>query len=218
MTIYLLAAAPLKKTIWHAVRRFGGPGLIALGLLDNSVIPLPGSMDASTILLAAARHEPWWYYAIMATIGGVLGGYVTYRLGVKGGEGALEKRLSKKRADQVYRIFRQYGFWSIAVSSVCPPPMPIVPILIAAGALQYPWGKFLASLTLGRGVRYTLLAYLGFHYGRHILRWLGMYYQPLLYILIALGVVGGLVALYYWLRYRRSGKGRSSARPVQKPA
>ncbi|MGB8887700.1 MAG: VTT domain-containing protein [Candidatus Korobacteraceae bacterium] len=218
MTISLLAAATAKKTIWHAVRRFGGPGLIALGLLDNSVIPLPGSMDACTILLAAAHREPWWYYAIMATIGGVVGGYVTYRLGLKGGKESLERKLSKKRADQVYGIFRRYGFWSVAVSAVLPPPAPIVPILIAAGALQYPRNKFLVALGFGRGVRYTLLAYLGFHYGRHILRWLGKYYQPLLYILIALAVVGGLVGLYYWLRYKRRGKDRSRARPVQKPA
>lgn len=218
MTGYLLAAATLKKTIWHVVRRFGGPGLIALGLLDNSVIPLPGSMDASTILLAAAHHEPWWYYAIMATIGGVLGGYVTYRLGLKGGKEALERKLSKKRADQVCGIFHRYGFWSVAVSAVCPPPTPIVPMLIAAGALQYPRRKFLVALALGRGVRYTLLAYLGFHYGRHILRWLGRYYQPLLYVLIALVVAGGLVALYYWLRFRRRAKDRPSGRTVQKTA
>ncbi len=216
--MHLLAAVTLKKTIWHAVRRFGGPGLVILGLVDNSVIPLPGSMDACTILLAAAHHEPWWYYAIMATLGGVVGGYVTYRLGLKGGKEALQKRLSKKRADQVCGIFSRYGFWSVAVGAVLPPPAPIVPILIAAGALQYPRKKFLTALALGRGVRYTLLAYLGFHYGRHILRWLGRYYQPLLYILIALALVGGLIALYYWIRFRRRGKDHSSATPIQKPA
>jgi len=216
--MHLLAAVTLKKTIWHAVRRFGGPGLVILGLVDNSVIPLPGSMDACTILLAAAHHEPWWYYALMATVGGVVGGYVTYRLGLKGGKEALQKRLSKKRADQVCRIFSRYGFWSVAVGAILPPPAPIVPILIAAGALQYPRKKFVAALAFGRGLRYTLLAYLGFHYGRHILGWLGRYYQPLLYILIAIALAGGAVGLYYWLRYRRRSKNRSSATPLHKPA
>jgi hypothetical protein len=67
-------------------------------------------------------------------------------------------------------------------------------------------------------VRYALLAYLGSLYGHRILRFLAHYYQPLLYLLIGLAVVGGLVALYYWLRYKRRGKDRPSARPVQKPA
>jgi membrane protein YqaA with SNARE-associated domain len=216
--MYAIAAITLRRTLLHLVRRLGGPGLIALGLLDNSVIPLPGSMDAATVLLSAAQHEPWWYYAIMATIGGVIGGYLTYRLGLKGGEGTLEKRLSKKRAGQAINIFRRYGFWSIAVSAVTPPPMPIVPVLIAAGALRYPRNKFVGALALGRGVRYLLLAYLGHIYGRQILRWLGEYYRPLLYILVGMAVIGSLVGFYYWRRLRRSTKNGPRSGIVHKTA
>ncbi len=212
------AAVGKKSSMLHLVMQFGGPGLIALGLLDNSVVPLPGSMDAATILLAAARRDLWWYYAVMATVGGVLGGYLTYRLGVKGGEETLEKKLSKKRAKQARAIFERYGFWSVAVSALCPPPMPIVPILIVAGALKYPWKNFLAALTLGRGVRYTLLAYLGQHYGKHIVRWMAQYYQPLLYTLIGLSVSASLVALYYWWRYKREHPNGKRARPTEKVA
>src|SRR5438874_9719111 len=61
-------------------RRVGGPGLIVLGVLDNSAIPLPGSQDAMVILLAASEKTWWPYYALMATAGAVLGGYITYRL------------------------------------------------------------------------------------------------------------------------------------------
>ncbi len=215
--MYPIAAAVLKKSIWHVVQRLGGPGLIGLGLLDNSVVPLPGSMDACTILLAAAHREPWWYYTIMATIGSVLGGYLTYRLGAKGGKETLEKRLSKKRAEKVYQIFDRYGFWSVAVGSIIPPPMPIVPFLIAPGALHYSPRKFLTALTLGRAVRYTVMAYLGHIYGHQILHWLGKYYQPLLYILIGIAVVGGLIALYYWRRYKRRKPGQRSG-PVHKVA
>ncbi len=215
--MYPIAVAVLKKSVWHVVQRLGGPGLIALGLLDNSVVPLPGGMDACTILLAAAHREPWWYYAIMATIGSVLGGYLTYRLGARGGKETLEKRLSKKRAEKVYRIFDRYGFWSIAVGAIIPPPMPIVPFLIAPGALHYSPRKFLAALTLGRTVRYTVMAYLGHIYGHQILRWLGKYYQPLLYLLIGLSVVGGLVALFYWRRYKRRKQNPHSG-PVHKVA
>lgn len=214
----LFAAAVLKKTLLHVVTRLGGPGLIALGLVDNSVIPLPGGMDAATILLAAAHHEPWWYYAIMATAGSLIGGYLTYRLGVKGGEETLEKKLSKRRADQVSRIFQRFGFWSITVNAVIPPPMPIVPILIVAGALKYPRQKFLCALAVGRGARYILLAYLGHIYGRSILHWLGKYYQPLLYILIGLAVLGGLIAVYFWWRTKHQGRASGRSTPVKKAA
>jgi membrane protein YqaA with SNARE-associated domain len=216
--MYAIAAITVRRTLLHLVRRLGGPGLIGLGLLDNSVIPLPGSMDAATVLLSAAQHEPWWYYAVMATIGGVIGGYLTYRLGLKGGEQTLEKRLSPKRAKQAARIFESFGFWSVVVSAVSPPPVPIVPILIAAGALHYPRNKFLAALTLGRSLRYLLLAYLGHIYGRQILRWLGEYYQPLLYLLIGAVVIGSLIGLYYWRRYRGSAKNGRSKDAIHKVA
>ncbi len=210
-----LTAVLVSKTLIHVVRRLGGPGLIVLGLIDNSVIPLPGGMDAATILLAATHREPWWYYAIMALIGSLIGGYLTYRLGAKGGQETLDKKLSKKRAEQADRVFRRYGFWSVAVTAICPPPVPIVPTLIVAGALKYPRGKFLCALALGRGVRYTLVAYLGHHYGRSILHWLGRYYQPILYTLIALAVIGSFVGLYYW---RRQKNEKDSGPQVQKAA
>jgi membrane protein YqaA with SNARE-associated domain len=213
----LLAAAVFKRTLMHVVTRLGGPGLIALGLVDNSVIPLPGGMDAATILLAAAHREPWWYYALMATLGSLIGGYLTYRLGVRGGEETLHRKFSKRRADQVSRIFQRFGFWSIAVNAVIPPPMPIVPILVAAGALRYPRNKFLCALALGRSARYILLAYLGHTYGRHILHWLGRYYQPLLYGLIALAIAGALAGTYFWWRNRKSG-GAGRQTPARKAA
>src|SRR5436305_2921095 len=87
-------------SVWTWLIALGGPGLILLGLADNSVVPLPGSMDVLTILLASRRRELWFYYAAMATIGSVIGGYVTYRLARKGGKETLERKVSKKRAQK----------------------------------------------------------------------------------------------------------------------
>ncbi len=216
--MHLIAAVVSKKSPWHLLVHMGGPGLIVLGLIDNSAIPLPGSMDALTVILSAAHKEPWWYYALMATIGSLIGGFLTYRLGAKGGKETLEKKVSKKRAQKIYDIFERYGFWSVAIGAIAPPPVPFVPFLIAAGAMHYPRRNFLVALLLGRGVRYTLLAYLGSIYGRQILRWFGRYYHPLLYVLIALAIVGGLAGLYFWWRLRRrkkKGPGSKSRRPMR---
>ncbi len=216
--MHLLAAVAVKKTFFHALRRLGGPGLIVLGLVDNSAIPVPGSMDVFTIVLAAAHRDLWWYYALMATIGSLLGGYITYRLGVKGGKELLEKRISAKRAKRVYEIFDRYGFWSVVVGSVSPPPVPIVPFLVAAGSMRYSRQKFLAALALGRGLRYTLVAYLGSIYGGQIIGWLGRYYEPILYFLIFLAIAGGVLALILWLRHRRPPAGKSSDRASSRKA
>jgi membrane protein YqaA with SNARE-associated domain len=206
--MYLPAIAVLatKKSALRWLIHLGGPGLILLGLLDNSVIPLPGSMDVITILLAAHRREPWIYYAIMATAGSVLGGYLTYRMARKGGKEAVERRFPKKKAARIYAIFERWGFAAVAIPAMLPPPFPIVAMLLAAGALQYPTRKFLAALAVGRAVRYSLLAYLGFRYGRHIVRLFSQYYKPTLALLIAFSVIAALYGLFEYKRRQKSGQ------------
>jgi len=195
----LLVAVP----IWHRLRRLGGPGLVLLGIADNSVIPLTGSMDVLTIWLAARHHEPWPYYAFMATVGAVIGGYITYAVARKGGKETMERKLSKKRARQVSRAFERWGFFAVAIPALLPPPFPFVPFLVAAGAGQYSPKRFIGALALGRGVRYTVAAGLGYHYGRHILRFFSQYYKPAMAILIGLAVIGTVLSLIQYLRMRK---------------
>jgi membrane protein YqaA with SNARE-associated domain len=200
--IVLLAS---KKSALRWLIHLGGPSLILLGLVDNSVIPIPGSTDIVTILLAAHHREPWGYYAIMATAGAVLGGYLTYRMARKGGKETLEKRFSKRTTKKVYAIFERWGFAAVAIPCVLPPPFPIVPMLLAAGAMQYPTRKFLTALAVGRGIRFAILAYLGHHYGRHIVKFFALYYWPVLIALIAFSTLGALYGLYQYKRSQPSG-------------
>jgi len=169
-----LIIAALAPTAAHSVRHWlfhlGAWGFFPLGLIDSSVIPLPGSMDLLLVLLCARDGHWWIYYALFATAGSVLGGFVTYRLAQKGGKEMLSRRFSKKRLDKVYKIFKRFGFAAIAIPALLPPPAPMVPFMLAAGAMQYPVGRFLAALTAGRFVRYMILGYLAQLYGRHILR------------------------------------------------
>jgi membrane protein YqaA with SNARE-associated domain len=214
MPVLALVLLASKKSALRWLIHLGGPSLILLGLVDNSVIPLPGSTDIVTILLAAHRREPWFYYTIMATAGALLGGYLTYRMARKGGKETLEKRFSQKKVKKVYAIFERWGFAAVAIPAILPPPFPIVPMLLAAGALQYPTKKFLTALAVGRGVRFTILAYLGYHYGRDIVKFFGLYYWPILLGLIGLSVLGALYGLY---EYKRRQKASKAVRPKVQP-
>jgi membrane protein YqaA with SNARE-associated domain len=193
----------LAMSMWRHLRRMGGPGLILLGIADNSVIPLTGSMDVLTIWLAARHLHPWPYYAAMATLGAVIGGYITYALARKGGKEAMERKLSKRRARKVARAFERWGFFAVAIPALLPPPFPFVPFLVAAGAMQYSKAKFLGALTLGRALRYSIGAFLGFHYGIHILRFFSQYYKPAMAILIGLAVIGTIMTIIQYLRMRK---------------
>lgn len=197
--------AALSIVQW--VRGMGGPGLIAVGIADNSVVPLPGSMDVFTIWLAASNPDLWFYYAIMATLGALIGGYITYALARKGGKEAVEHRFDKRKAEKLFQKFEKRGFWTIAIACVLPPPFPLVPVLVAAGALQYERKKFLGAIAIGRGIRFTVVAGMGAIYGDAIVGFFRQYYQPALYTLLGLAVVGSLVATYQYLKYRQRRRG-----------
>lgn len=205
MHLSAIAVLATKKGAVRWLIHLGGPGLILLGVLDNSVIPLPGSMDVVTILLAAHNHHLWIYYALMATAGSLLGGYLTYRMARKGGKETVEKRLSKKKAARIYAIFERWGFASVAIPAVLPPPFPIVSMLLVAGAMQYPTKKFLGALAVGRGIRYTILAYLGVHYGRSIINFFSRYYMRTVALLIAFSAAAALYGLWEYKRRQNGG-------------
>ena len=161
--------APSTRNLTRWLLHLVGIGLIPLGLLDSSLVPIPGSMDVATILLSAREKQLWLYYALMATVGSVLGAFLTYRLARKGGKEALAKKVSKRKVDKVLKTFERWGFAAIVVPALLPPPFPLVPFVIAAGAMQYSVPKFLMAMTIGRFIRYALLAFLGATYGRQIL-------------------------------------------------
>lgn len=205
-------AAPLfailleTSPVWTWLRRIGGPGLILLGIADNSVVPLPGSMDALTIVLAASNKERWWLYAVWATAGALVGGFLTYRLGEKGGEETLEKKFPGKKVAKVRNTFKKYGFWSLFVGAILPPPVPYSPFLVAGGAMEYPKKRFAAAVGSGRLVRYMVVAWIAHLYGRSIFNWLSRYYKPVLFILIGIGVVGGIFGVRYYLKQKRKAQ------------
>lgn len=199
----MVSAVLMLSTAMDLARRLGVLAFIVVGLLDQSIVPIPGSMDALVILFTASRPQLWWYYAIWATIGTSIGGFLTYRLAKTGGKEALEKKIGEKRAKKAYRFFERWGFWSIFVGAIAPPPVPIVPFLMAAGVMQYPKQRFLTAYALGRIVRFGLVGWVTEHYGKNIFAFFSRYYRPALYSLIALAIVGGAFGIWYYLRLRR---------------
>jgi membrane protein YqaA with SNARE-associated domain len=187
----------VARSVRHWIYQLGGLGFIPLGLLDNSIIPLPGSMDVLTIFLSARNEQLWLYYALMATFGSVAGGFVTYRLARKGGKETLARRFPPKTLDKVYKRFERWGLGAIAIPALLPPPVPMLPFLFAAGAMQYPMRKFLFALTVGRIVRYTLLAFLAARYGRQILAFISQHAHPALFIIV--GLIATVAAVFFFV-------------------
>jgi membrane protein YqaA with SNARE-associated domain len=194
--IFAIAAPTLARSFRRWILNLGALGFIPLGLLDSSVIPVPGSMDVLIIILSARNEKLWLLYAVMATIGSVIGAYVTYRVARKGGKETLERKFPARTMEKVQRSFSRWGFGAIVIAALLPPPAPLVPFLFAAGAMKYSAKSFVLALTLGRIVRYSLLAFLAARYGRQMLRFISRNGQPSLIVIIVLVAAATAVLIY----------------------
>ena len=102
------------------------------------------------------------------------------------------------------------GMLSVGLAAVLPPPIPLTPFLLAAGALGISRNRFLIAYCAGRAVRYGAVAWLGYRYGRAVVviwqRSLSEWTAPILITYVALLMVGTGYGIW---RYRRDrGKGR----------
>ena len=145
----------------HWLMGFGTLGLFAVSTIDSSIIPLPlpGSTDLLLILLVVHRADPV-LAAIAALAGSILGGYLTWGAGAKGGEAALHRYLPKRFARRLTGWVEKNGTLAVTTSALLPPPFPLMPFVLAAGALGVSRKKFFLSFGLARAVRYSLVAWL----------------------------------------------------------
>jgi membrane protein YqaA with SNARE-associated domain len=202
--------------------KFGGPGLLVLGILDSSFLFAPLGNDLLVVALTARnRSIPLMlYYAAMSTIGSVLGCLLVDLLFRKAGEKGLEKHLSRRRLEYVKRKVSANATWALVLASIAPPPFPFTPFVMASAALQYPRGRLLAVTGAARMVRFTVLGLLAYWYGKRILKWAESdAVQWVLIGLVVICVIGSVVSVIGWIRRSRRVAGPGSERrPAPEPA
>jgi membrane protein YqaA with SNARE-associated domain len=189
---------PPARSFASALRHLGALGLFFLAILDSSPLPTFGGPDILTAVLSATHRDPWYEYAAMATAGSVIGAFLTFRVARKAGSAYLDSKFKKGTLSKFLKLFKRWGTGSLIASTAVPIPSPTSMFFAAAGASDYPLGKFLAIVALSRAVRYSVVAIVADRYGRHFIRVLRhptQYWGWLLFFaaLIVGLVVGGIL-------------------------
>lgn len=199
----------LARVLFAVFSKMGGPGLLALGILDSSFLFAPLGNDLLVVALASHYHSVarLLYYAAMSTIGSVGGCLVVDLTLRRAGEKGLERHLPAKRLAYVREKVRRDAAAALVLASLAPPPFPFTPFVMAAAALQYPRKKLLAVVGAARMVRFTGLGVLAFFYGPHILRWARTpVVQWFLVGLIVFSTAGSAVSVYGWIKRSRAAR------------
>jgi len=167
-------AQKASKSPSHSVNstflHLGALGLFFLAIIDSSPLPTLAGPDILTAILAAQQRNPWYEYAACATAGSVLGAWLTFRIARRAGEAYLHSKFGSRKVDSMLRLFKKWGTGALIASTAIPFPFPTSLFFASAGASDYPAGKFLTVVAMSRGARYSLIAIVADHYGRHFIR------------------------------------------------
>lgn len=183
-------------------RAVGGPGLFLVAFLDSSLLSLPEINDLLIIWMVTQHPSLMIYYAIMATLGSVVGCLLLYYLGRRGGDAMLRKRFHERHIDRAMELSRKYGALAIIVPAILPPPAPFKIFVLLAGIARVPLWTFVASVSIGRGIRYFGEGLLALWYGERAIGWLQTNGRAVALVMAIAALVGG-VAYYVWKNRRR---------------
>ena len=166
----LLLAHRSAHGLMHVFYHLGLAGLVLISTVDSSFVPLPipGVTDI-LVILYAANHTNLVLLVLLATIGSALGGYLSYILAQAGGMAFLEKHVPRRYLNPIKSWVERHSILSVAIPAILPPPMPLSPFVLAAGAIKMDRRKFMTAFTLSRFARHIIAAWLGVHYGKAVL-------------------------------------------------
>ena len=188
------------------------PGLLFLAALDSSMVFfLPLGIDFVLILLAARKPELFWMYALLATIGSILGAAGTFWIGRKVGEHGLARFVKPSRLKRVQERVGKSAAVTVAALAIIPPPFPFTAFVLTSGAGHVNGWIFFVTLGAVRTVRFLAEGALAAHYGKGIIGWMQSTTFTMIVggmaVVATVGTVVSAIALY------RSSKRERGRRP-----
>jgi membrane protein YqaA with SNARE-associated domain len=194
--VSLFAPTAHRRLLPRWAIHLGAAGLFLTSALDASVIPLPvpGTTDLLLLWLGSHNGSPW-LLASSAIVGSLIGGYTTWNIGKRGGEAALKRWVPARILKRIVGWVEHNPSLAVFLPAILPPPIPLSPFLLAAGALGVARRPFLLAFGAARILRYSFVAWLAVVYGRRVVHlWAGTLQKwsvPLLWI-FAVVVISGI--------------------------
>ena len=141
--------------------------------LQASVVP--GPVDGVMVPLGLADPQRTWRFAWSALVGSTLGALVAYTIGAVAFENVGRALLgwlgvAGPEVERFRGLFKEKGLWLVLLSTVTPLSGKLV--AIAAGAFGIPVLPFLATIVIGRGIRYGVVAAVVRYFGDRVERYI----------------------------------------------
>jgi membrane protein YqaA with SNARE-associated domain len=165
----------------HAKKPYAKFLLFCIALVEPCLIPIPP--DTFLIPMILARREKAFEYALICTVGSVIGGVIGYGIGALAMATAGHWIVDTYHLESAFQMFRdgfhKWGMWIILAKGFT--PIPFILVSVASGLTHLNLAIFVFSASLTRGGRFFLEAYLIRRFGQPVqdfieryLTWIGI--------------------------------------------
>jgi len=176
-----------------AATPYGTWALFLLALSESSFFPLPP--DVLLIALAVAIPKKSFKYALICSVGSVLGGCLGYLIGWLFMTGIGERIISfyglNQKVAYIAELYSAYDAWAIGVAGFTPIPYKV--FTISAGAFKINIWVFLLASIVSRSARFFLVGGLIYIFGSQIKSFIDRYFDLLAIAFTVLLVAGFII-------------------------
>jgi membrane protein YqaA with SNARE-associated domain len=167
--------------------------LFLIAFTESSFFPIPP--DVLLIAMAVVAPRKSFKYALVCSVGSVLGGMFGYLIGQQFFDSVGSRIISaygvQSQYEAVQSLYQENAFWSIAVAGFTPIPYKV--FTIAAGAFNISFATLVTASVLSRSARFFLVAALFYFFGARIKTFIDRYFEILTVAFTVLFVLGFVV-------------------------
>ena len=197
-----MSAGSTVAASWTDGSSLGYPVVFG-GVLLGSVLPVVPTgavVGAGAALATSTGRLDLALVLVLSTLGAWIGDVLTFAVCRLGGPAAVRWVARGQHADRIEEVrdqFRRHGWLIVVIGRLLPAGR--IPVLLAAGALAYPWRRLLPASLLAATLWAAAYALIGIASG-------GVFDNPLIATLVAtllVLVVGGVLNLVQSRRRRQ---------------
>jgi membrane protein YqaA with SNARE-associated domain len=170
--------------------------LFLLAFSESSFFPVPP--DVLLITLAVANPARAMHYALICSVGSLLGGCLGYLIGYQFMEAVGYKIVHFYGLDEkvayIENLYRQYDAWAVGIAGFTPIPYKV--FTIAAGMFKIDFNIFILASLLSRSARFFLVGGLIYFFGPGIQRFIDRFFNLLAVAFTVLLVLSFVVLKY----------------------
>ena len=170
--------------------------LFILAFAESSFFPI--APDVLLIALAVAKPGKAFRYALVASLGSVLGGGLGYLIGYEFMTSVGQKIVHfygfEEKVAHIEKLYQQYDAWAVGIAGFTPIPYKV--FTIAAGMFRIDFWVFIAASAVSRSARFFLVGALIYKFGPSIQRFIDRYFN-ILAVAFTILLIAGFVAIRY---------------------